>query len=291
MGARDLIGAALPAAAAGDTLREYAFEPADFERVRRMIHARAGISLNESKQHMVYSRLSRRLRALGIDSFATYLDRLEHDPGFTAQEQQPFVNALTTNLTAFFREPHHFELLTEFCAQRAPGRIWCAASSTGEEPYSILMTLVEALGSGTSARLLATDIDTEVLATARRGVYPEESARACGDARLRRFFQRGAGANAGMVRIKPEIARMVEFAPLNLLEESWPALRGFAEQVDIVFCRNVMIYFDKPTQRAILERISRVLRPGGLLLVGHSENFTQCRDWFVLRGKTVYERV
>jgi chemotaxis protein methyltransferase CheR len=153
------------------------------------------------------------------------------------------------------------------------------------------MTLVAALGASTSARLLATDIDTDVLATARRGIYPADAARACGEARLHRFFQRGAGDNAGSVRIKPELARLVEFAPLNLLADAWPALNGFAAQLDVIFCRNVMIYFDKPTQQAILERFARVLRPGGLLMVGHSENFTQCRDWFVLRGKTVYERV
>ncbi|HUN92773.1 MAG TPA: CheR family methyltransferase [Burkholderiaceae bacterium] len=282
-----------PPGPAGDAAREYAFSGADFERVRRLIYARAGINLNDTKQHMVYSRLSRRLRALSIDSFATYLDRLEHEAGFASTELQQFVNSLTTNLTAFFREAHHFDVLARFVAGlgSAPLRVWCSAASTGEEPYSILMTLVEALGAGTSARLLATDIDTNVLDTARRGVYAQESARACGEERLRRFFQRGAGDNAGMVRVKPELSRMVEFAPLNLLDESWPQLRKFGPQVDVVFCRNVMIYFDKPTQRAILGRIAQVLRPGGLLLVGHSENFTDCRDWFVLRGKTVYARV
>jgi chemotaxis protein methyltransferase CheR len=292
MGARDL---ELPPPAAGGAasgaVREYAFGAADFERVRRLIYARAGINLNETKQHMVYSRLSRRLRSVGIDSFSAYLDRLEHDAQFGDQEQQQFVNALTTNLTSFFRESHHFDTFGEFLAKAGPVRVWCAAASTGEEPYSILMTMAEALGGGSTARLFATDIDTDVLATARRGVYPIESARACGAERLHRFFQRGKGGNDGKVRVKPELAKMVEFAPLNLLEESWPQLRAFAPQVDVVFCRNVMIYFDKPTQRAILARIAQVLRPGGLMLVGHSENFTDCREWFVLRGKTVYERL
>jgi len=293
VGARDGIGEALLASLAeGAAAREYAFLPRDFERVRRLIYARAGIHLNDTKRNMVYSRLSRRLRALGIESFTVYLDRLENDPAFAAHEQQLFVNALTTNLTSFFREPHHFPRLAEFLRARGDGaRLWCAAASTGEEPYSIAMTMIEALGAEPSARLLATDIDTNVLATARAAVYRLDSARQCGDARLRRFFLRGRGSNEGMVRVRPEVARLVEFAPLNLLDETWPALRSFAPLVDVVFCRNVMIYFDKPTQRRVLARIAQVLKPGGLLFVGHSENFTDCREWFALRGKTVYERL
>lgn len=301
MGARDALGEALHASpAAGGAVGEYAFAPQDFERVRRLIYARAGIHLNDSKRNMVYSRLSRRLRALGIDSFGVYLDRLEHDPAFTAQEQQLFINALTTNFTSFFREPHHFPVLADFLRRCGPSaarssgggpRLWCAAASTGEEPYSIAMTIIEALGEGTSARLLATDIDTHVLATGRAGIYRLDSAQQCGEPRLRRFFLRGRGSNEGMVRVRPELARLVEFAPLNLLDETWAALRGFAPQCDAVFCRNVMIYFDKPTQRRVLARIAQVLRPGGLLFVGHSENFTDCREWFALRGKSVYERL
>ncbi len=153
------------------------------------------------------------------------------------------------------------------------------------------MTLVEALGAATAARLLATDIDTRVLATAARAVYCVDSARQCGAARLKRFFLRGTGPNEGRARVRPELTRLVEFAPLNLLDDGWPALRDFAPRLDAVFCRNVMIYFDKPTQRRVLERIAAVLRPGGLLFAGHSENVTDCRDLFALRGKTVYERL
>lgn len=273
--------------------REYLFAAADFERVRRLIRARAGIDLNDSKQNMVYSRLSRRLRATGCARFGEYLDRLERDAAFAAGEGQEFVNALTTNLTSFFRESHHFPVLAEFLRARAsqPGlRLWCAAASTGEEPYSIAMTMVESLGAGTSARLLATDIDTNVLAAARQGTYKGEAARSCGEARLKRFFLRGTGGNEGKVRIRPELARLVEFAALNLLDEQWPALRPFAQAFDAVFCRNVMIYFDAPTQRRVLARIHGVMRPGGMLLVGHSENFTAARELFVLRGKTAYVR-
>jgi chemotaxis protein methyltransferase CheR len=292
MGARDNLNEAL--LAAGDAVREYAFTKQDFERVRRLIYERAGINLNDSKQNMVYSRLSRRLRATGIERFADYLDRLEHDAGFTARESQEFVNALTTNLTAFFREPHHFPVLADYLGSLGTGaapRLWCAASSTGEEPYSIAMTLVETLGASTGARLLATDIDTNVLATARGGVYRLDATRQCGEERLKRFFLRGTGANEGMARVKPELARLVDFAPLNLLDGDWSALKNFASTVDVIFCRNVMIYFDKPTQRRILERMAQALRPGGLLFIGHSENFTDHRELFALRGKTVYQRV
>ena len=292
MGAREFSFA--PPSPAADAVREYSFTAQDFDRVRKLIYARAGISLNESKQNMVYSRLSRRLRTLGVASFGHYLDQLESDAAFMAAESQEFVNALTTNLTAFFREPHHFPVLAEFLRRHAgaPGlRLWCAAASTGEEPYSLAMTLIEALGASTSARLLATDIDTHVLEAARRGVYRLDAARQCGEARLKRFFLRGSGANEGMVRVKPEAQRLVEFEPLNLLESGWSAQRRFAGQLDVVFIRNVMIYFDKPTQRQILERLAAVIRRGGLLFIGHSENFTDQRELFVLRGKTVYERI
>jgi chemotaxis protein methyltransferase CheR len=291
MGARDYFD---DQALQTDAAREYAFTRADFERVRKLIHARAGISLNESKQNMVYSRLSRRLRTLGMASFAAYLDRLETDPGFDAREAQEFVNALTTNLTAFFREPHHFPVLHDFLKAQdrgSPLKLWCSAASTGEEPYSIAMTMVEALGANTSARLLATDIDTNVLASGSRGVYRLDSARQAGEERLKKFFLRGSGANEGMVRVKPDLPKLISFAPLNLLEGSWPALKSFAPTLDVIFCRNVMIYFDKPTQRQILDRFAQVLRPGGLLFIGHSENFTDHREHFALRGKTVYERL
>ena len=291
MGARDSVEA--PGPGGGDANREYVFSATDFERVRKLIHARAGINLNDTKQNMVYSRLSRRLRATGHDTFATYLDKLESNAQFSAAEQQQFINALTTNLTSFFRENHHFPALAEFLqsARGAPAKIWCSAASTGEEPYTIAMTILETLGAGAQARLLATDIDTNVLQTAARGVYKLDGARGCSEQQVRRHFMRGAGDNAGMIRVKPELARLVQFADLNLLEENWPAVRSFGTPLDAIFCRNVMIYFDKATQRVVLERFARVLRPGGLLFVGHSENFTDCREWFTLRGKTIYERV
>jgi chemotaxis protein methyltransferase CheR len=269
---------------------EFELLPADFERIRKLIYQRAGISLHSGKQAMVYSRLSRRLRETGHTGFGAYLGWLESAVGPAADaEWQEFVNCLTTNLTAFFREEHHFIALVDDLRARAskPLRIWCNAASTGEEPYSLAMTVVETLGVSAQAKLVCSDIDTKVLATAQRGVYGADS-RGLSPERLKRHFLRGTGANAGSIRVKPELARLIEFKPFNLMATSWSAL---GEPFDLVFCRNVMIYFDNPTQRKVLERMHAVMRPGGLLYVGHSENFTDSRDLFRLRGKTIYERV
>ncbi|MFU2051668.1 CheR family methyltransferase [Bordetella hinzii] len=263
--------------------RQFDFRDADFTRVRSMIYARAGISLGTHKREMVYSRLARRLRALGVTDFTSYLDTLHEDTG--APEWEEFVNALTTNLTAFFRESHHFPVLAEFARGRGgPLSIWCCAASTGEEPYSIAMTLAES-GRGSGSRVYSTDIDTHCLTRARAGVYAWERVAKLGDARLRRFFLRGKGANEGQVKVRPELAEMVVFETLNLLAPSWP----IQEKFDAIFCRNVMIYFDKPTQAKILRRFVPLLKPGGLLFAGHSENFTYISQDFRLRGQTVYE--
>jgi chemotaxis protein methyltransferase CheR len=264
---------------------DVAFDTSDFQRVRALIRAKAGIDLHPGKQNMVYGRLSRRLRETRHASFRSYLDDLERAGG---AEWQEFINCLTTNLTAFFREAHHFEQLGAELRrlQPAPVRIWSCAASTGEEPYSIAMTAIETLGAGARVTIDASDIDTRVLATAREGVYAMENVQALGEARLRRFFLRGAGPNAGKARVKPELARMVTLRPFNLLATAWDA-QGY----DIVFCRNVMIYFDRPTQRQVLQRLHAAIRPGGLLFVGHSENFAEHRDLFTLAGKTAYRRV
>jgi chemotaxis protein methyltransferase CheR len=269
--------------------REFVFSIKDFERVRTLIYQHAGIHLHEGKQAMVYSRLSRRLRETQHQSFDSYLKWLESSTGDKgAREWQEFVNSLTTNLTSFFREEHHFHVLAERLKERGnkPTRIWCCAASTGEEPYSIAMIVAETLGLHAQVKILCSDIDTNVLTTASRGVY-DESARGLSPARLRMFFLRGKAGNAGQVRVKPELSRLVEFKPFNLMQPQW----SMGEPFDIVFCRNVMIYFDGPTQRKVLERIHGVMRPEGMLFVGHSENFTDSRDLFRLRGKTVYDKV
>ena len=272
---------------AADASHEFTFSNGDFQRVQKLIYQRAGISLHDGKRAMVYSRLSRRLRETGDRSFADYLNGLERATGASGdQEWQEFINCLTTNLTSFFREEHHFLALAEALKPLAGRsiRMWCNAASTGEEPYSIAMTLLE--GGCSGARLLATDIYTKVLATAQRGVYAAD-ARGLSPQRLQKHMMRGTGANAGFMRVKPELQKLIEFRTFNLMATSW----SMGEPFDMVFCRNVMIYFDHETQRKVLEHIHTVMKPGGLLFVGHSENFTESRDLFILQGKTIYKRV
>lgn len=268
-----------------NTNKVFAFTPRDFARVRELIYRQAGISLSDSKQEMVYSRLARRLRARNMDSFEVYLDFLERSGD--ADEWQAFTNALTTNLTAFFREAHHFPILAEHIRKaKAPVSIWCSAASTGEEPYTIAMTVCEAFDSLTPpVSIVATDIDTNVLETAANGVYPFERVDKMPQDRLKRFFLRGKGDRAGYVRVRPELRQLISFKPLNLLAPSWPVSGPF----DAIFCRNVMIYFDKPTQARILERFVPLMKPEALLFAGHSENFMYASNAFRLRGKTVYE--
>jgi len=267
-----------------DGLKEFDFTARDFERVRSLIYKRAGIALAPGKQEMVYSRLARRLRSVGIQSFEQYLDSLERDR--ESAEWEAFTNALTTNLTSFFREEHHFPILADHVRNRRDVSVWCAAASTGEEPYSIAMTLCETYGTLTPpAQILATDIDTNVLSAAAAGIYPAERVERLSPEQLRRFFLRGTGAQAGLVRIRPELRKLVTFRQLNLLDESYRMSAPF----DVVFCRNVMIYFDKPTQGRILSRFAPLIKPDGLLFAGHSENFLYVSDAFKLRAKTVYK--
>ncbi|MFL6709574.1 MAG: CheR family methyltransferase [Massilia sp.] len=268
-----------------ESTKEFNFTRSDFERVRALIYQRAGISLADSKQEMVYSRIARRLRATGQTAFSTYLNELE--AGRMGDEWEAFVNALTTNLTSFFRESHHFPLLADHLRRlSAPITIWCSASSTGEEPYSIAMTACEAFNSLTPpVQIIATDIDTNVLATGEKGVYSIERLDKMSPERMKRFFLRGKGAQDGMVRVRPELRQMVSFRQLNLLGDNW----GLQGQFDVIFCRNVMIYFDKATQRKILARFVPLMKPHALLFAGHSENFLYVSDALKLRGKTVYE--
>lgn len=281
------MGASTSSTAADAQGREFAWTNADFDQVQKLIYQRAGISLHDGKHAMVYSRLSRRLRDTGHDSFRGYLSWLESNDG---PEWQEFVNALTTNLTSFFREHHHFQVLIDFLKNRPSGgdlRIWCSAASTGEEPYSIAMTAAEALGANARYTIQASDIDSKVLATAAQGVYRMEGLKGVSPEQMRKYFLRGKAGNAGLARVKPELRRTLDFLIVNLIKDDWP----FREPFDVVFCRNVMIYFDAPTQRKVLEKIHRVMKPGGLLFVGHAENFSDSKDLFLLKGKTVYERL
>lgn len=276
---------AAPLGAREQGTREFSFSGTDFERVRKLIYQHAGISLSPVKQDMVYSRLARRLRATGKNSFAEYLDALEKNGG---DEWERFVNSLTTNLTSFFREPHHFPIFAEHLKKignKRPIRVWCSAASTGEEPYSIAITVLEALGSNASnVSIMASDLDTNVLATAQRGVYPIERVEKLDPERLRRFFLKGTGTQEGMVSVRPELKRLIQFQRINLLEPNWP-VRG---PLDVIFCRNVMIYFDKPTQYKILSRFAPMMESDGLMFAGHSESFLHAADLFKSLGKTVY---
>ncbi len=265
--------------------REFDFTANDFARVRKLIYQHAGISLSEAKTDMVYSRVGRRLRALDYGSFKAYLDDLESQKN--PEEWEAFTNALTTNLTAFFREEHHFPILANHLLKmQKPIRIWCSAASTGEEPYTIAMTSCEAFGTLTPpVEIIATDIDTNVLRTASAGVYPLDRISKLSDVRRKTFFQKGSGVHEGSVRVKSELRRLITFLPLNLLDEQWPIKGPF----DAIFCRNVMIYFDKPTQSKILTRFTKLMKPQTLLFAGHSENFLYVSKDFQLLGKTVYQ--
>lgn len=269
-----------------DKTREYVFTKEDFERVRKLIYKHAGISLSSGKQNMVYSRLARRLRATGINSFHEYLNYLERG---NSEEWEAFTNALTTNLTAFFREQHHFPILEKHVEKRKNQnkiQLWCSASSTGEEPYSMAMAMVQAFNTLTPpVHILATDLDTNVLAKAQLGVYSLDKLEKLPKEKLKQFFLKGKGHHEGSARIRPELRNMITFRQLNLLDDNWP-IRG---PFDAIFCRNVMIYFDKPTQYKILKKFAPLLAPDGLLFAGHSESFQHAVDLFKLREKTVYE--
>ena len=276
----------------GPRVREFAFCEEDFQALRTLVKSLTGIHLSEQKRELVYGRLTRRLRALRLHTFAEYRELLTRDP----QEVTELCNAITTNLTSFFREPHHFQYLREqwlaplMADPRATRRlrIWSAACSTGEEPYSIAMTLLEALSHPErwDVRVLATDLDSEVLDRARRGIYPVERLTGVSAERQARFFREPPEGRSGARQIAPEPAAMITFKQLNLMQ-SLP-MKG---PLDVVFCRNVVIYFDKETQRDLFARISRLQRPGDLLFLGHSESLFKVCDSYALIGKSIYRRV
>lgn len=273
-------------------LREFAFGDEDFQALRVLVKSLTGIHLSDQKRELVYGRLTRRLRALQLHSFAEYRERLERDE----QEVAEFCNAITTNLTSFFREPHHFQYLREhvlapFAAERSGERrlrIWSAGCSTGEEPYSIAMTILETLPEADQwdVRILATDLDSDVLARAQRGIYPAERTQSLAPARLQRFFRERHDASGVCHQIAPEVAALVTFKQLNLIHAL--PMRG---PLDAIFCRNVVIYFDKETQRELFARVARLQRPGDLLFLGHSESLFKVCDSYALIGKTIHRRV
>jgi len=277
-------------AAGSDTalLREYAFSDEDFQQIRRLVKERIGIHLAAGKRELVYGRISRRLRALGLPGFSEYLQRLEQGD---VEELQQFCNAITTNLTAFFREAHHFrflgrELLPALGRDNADTRrvrIWSAGCSSGEEPWSIGMVVLETLGGlrQWDMRILATDVDTGMLRQGRRGLYTGERLEKLAGERLLRWFE--PGGEAHQYRVCEELRQLVSFKALNLVGP-WP-MRG---PFDVIFCRNVMIYFDRPTQQRLIHRFWDMLAPGGELFVGHAESLTGLAHQFTYVRPAVY---
>lgn len=258
----------------------------DFQRIKKLLFSWGGITLNASKKAMVGNRLNKRLRALGLGRYHAYLDLVE----CSQEEQEHFINALTTNLTAFFREEHHFQVLADYLRQHPGNRpinIWSSAASTGEEPYSIAMTVIDTLGEKDARRvkILASDLDTKVLAHAESGIYSLERLAKLPAPMIRRYFLRGIGKNEGTAKIKPEVRALVTFRQINLLAPNWPV----PETIDVLFCRNVMIYFDKATQKRVLERFAPLLVPDGLLIAGHSESYAHVSHLFRLCGKSIYK--
>ncbi|WP_320823873.1 CheR family methyltransferase [Reinekea sp.] len=262
--------------------REFSYTQAHFEKVQSKLYELTGIRLDTSKEALVYSRLVRRICDLKLAGFTNYFAYLARTPA----EKQEFINALTTNFTSFFREAHHFEILKSFLQDHPRNlRIWCVASSTGEEAYSIAMAVAEHYGRfDTPVEIIASDIDTNVLITAAAGVYKISRIKSIGAQRCKQFFHRGKGNQDGKVRVVPELKRMVEFAKINLLDSHWP----LQSAVDVIFCRNVMIYFDKQTQLALLTRLVALLPPDGLYIAGHSENYSSFPQVVRLSGQTTY---
>lgn len=269
----------------GSDQYEFRFTPDDFKRISSLIYKRAGICLPPKKADMVYNRISRRLRALGLTSFSAYLDHLTRSD---SAEWGPFIGSLTTHLTAFFREDYHFATLASHAQKKASqGRVklWSCAASTGEEPYSMAITMAEQFGTlYPPVDILATDVDPGVLETAKRGIYPLDRIKSLSDRIVRSYFLRGGRDNKGFVRIRPELQNMVTFAPLNLLAPVWTVKMGY----DAIFCRNVMIYFDRQTQKQVLQHLQRYLKTDGLFFAGHSENLNHVADLFEPCGETVY---
>lgn len=274
--------------------REFEFTEKHFKRIKTFVTAHTGIVLTDAKKNMVYGRLSKRIRKHYAGSFDAFCDAFESDEH--AEEQDFLINAITTNLTSFFREQHHFDYLRDTLL---PGvmqknkdqrriRIWSAGCSTGEEPYSLAITLQQAIPNLASwdVKILATDLDANVVAHGKRGVYSQDRIDGLPAAVQKRWFSAGKGENAGLVKVKPALQEMITFKRLNLLHE-WPMTGPF----DLIFCRNVVIYFDKPTQSSLFDRYADILVPEGHIFIGHSETLFKVTDRFASLGNTIYRRL
>ncbi|GAB1262002.1 CheR family methyltransferase [Aurantivibrio plasticivorans] len=270
--------------------REFAFSDKNFQCIQRIAYDSTGIKLSDHKRNMVYGRLARRLRRLNLNGFDEYCDILESraEPEF-----REFVNSITTNLTSFFRESYHFDFLRDTAIPEILElnkttrrlRCWSAGCSTGEEPYSIAITLAEKVPlKSWDCKLLATDLDTNVVAKAKSGIYSFDRVERIPEEKMKRFFRRSRDMSS--VSVKEEIRNIITFNPLNLLHE-WPMKGPF----DFIFCRNVVIYFDKDTQRVLFDRMANMLSPNGYLFIGHSENLHRVSNRFKSLGRTIYQRI
>ena len=282
---------ALPATPETRT-REFEFHDADFQALRALVKQMTGIALADSKRELVYGRISRRLRALSLSSFGAYRELLESGD---RSELVAFCNALTTNLTSFYRESHHFDYLRDQvlaplrnaarCGDRI--RLWSSACSSGEEPYSMAMTVIETIPDWQKwdIKILATDLDSDILARAKRGIYTADRLKGVDSTRQSRFFTEIKEGAATAYQVTPELAQLVTFKQINLMNDL--PMRG---PLDVIFCRNVVIYFDKETQRALFTRIAKVQRSGNFLMLGHSETLFKVTDDYSSIGKTIYRR-
>ncbi|MFK8047058.1 MAG: protein-glutamate O-methyltransferase CheR [Halioglobus sp.] len=272
--------------------RPFEFTDADFKRVCELVRKNTGIALSDHKRDLVYGRLAKRLRVHKLDCFSAYCSLVENNP---EAELESFTNAITTNLTAFFREDHHFKHLENTVLPTLVSghnrnkriRIWSAGCSTGEEPYSLAISLRERIPDIDSRdiQILATDLDSNVIRTASAGIYTQERIEGLDEERQKRWFRKGKGANAGKVQVSPELAKLITFRQLNLMN-TWPMKGVF----DIVFCRNVVIYFDKETQKVLFDRFANAMPPNSNLFIGHSETLHNVCERFELIGKTIYRK-
>ena len=268
----------------------FAFTDRDFNFISKFIGDHTGIVLSDAKRDLIYGRLASRLRARQLTKFSEYCELLK--AGDT-EEVEHCINALTTNLTSFFREQHHFDflkndLLPTLIKEKTSKtlRVWSAGCSTGEEPYSIAMTILETLPRGWDVRILATDLDTKVVDTASKGIYKLDRVEGIPKTRLKQWFQKGTGANEGMVKVSSKLQEIITFKQLNLLS-NWPMKGSF----DIIFCRNVVIYFDKSTQAVLFDRFAQQLDDNSHLFIGHSETLNNVCDRFELLGHTIYKKI
>lgn len=274
--------------------REFEFTRKNFDFLRKISNERTGIIVSEDKFDMFYSRLSRRVRVLGLNNFSEYCNFIKRDNN--GEETLELVNAITTNLTSFFRENHHFEYLANTVIPELVGknsaqrkiRIWSSGCSTGEEPYSLAITLQQAMerAAGWDYRIMATDIDSNVLTTAANGIYPMERVEGIAKPLLKRWFQKGKDSQIEKVRAKSELRDIIDFKQLNLISD-WK----LREPKDVIFCRNVIIYFDKETKTRLVDRYAESLKDGGYLFIGHSESLFNITTRFELIGNTIYRKV